>query len=90
MGLLGNFATWDTFGFEVIMIFFHLGHILGLGASGHFGLENQTRKVVIIHKDFELYQVFMYQAVLIFSQSMHYSQEELKNSGLEILADFEL
>ena len=72
------------------MRFFHLRHILGFGASGHFGLENQTRKVVIIHKDFEIYQVFMYQIVLIFPQNMHYSQEELKHSGLEILADFEL
>ena len=90
MGVLGNFATWDTFGLEGIMTFFHLRHILGLGTSGHFGLENQTRKVVIIHKDFELYQVFMYQTVLIFSQNMHYSQEELKHSGLEILADLEL
>ena len=33
---------------------------LGLRALEHFGLKNQTRKIVKIHKNFELQQVFMY------------------------------
>ena len=45
--------------------FFHW-HILGLMVLGHFGLKNQTRKTDKIHNNFELYQVFMCQAVLKF------------------------
>ena len=41
-----------------------------LGVLKHFELKNQRRKIVKIHKDFEQYQVFMYnflcQNVLIF------------------------
>ena len=47
------------------------GTFLDLGVLGHFGTEIKTRKIVKIHKDFELYQVFMYnflcQNVLVFS-----------------------
>ena len=41
-----------------------------LGVLGHFGSKNKKRKIVTIHKNFELQQAFMYnflcQNVLIF------------------------
>ena len=67
-----------------------LGHISGLKALGHFELKNETRKTDIIYKELELYQVFMCQVVLIFSQNIHYSQKELKYFGLQIFGYFEL
>ena len=39
---------------------FPLGHISGLGVLGNFVLKNQTRKIDRICKDFELYQVSLY------------------------------
>ena len=43
-----------------------------------------------IHKNLELYQVFMCQTVRIFSQNIYYSQKGLKHFVLEILGHFEL
>ena len=67
MKVLGHFVSlWDIFGLEGIRKFSLLGYILGLGALGQFGLKSQTKKIDKIDKDFELYQVFMCQTVLIF------------------------
>ena len=57
---------WDIFGLEGIRKFCPLGHILGLGVLAHFRLKNQTTKINKIYKDFELYQPFMCQTLLIF------------------------
>ena len=48
-----------------IRTFCLLGHILGLGVLRYSGLKNQTRKINKIHRNFELFQVFMYQTVPI-------------------------
>ena len=45
-----------------IRTFCLLGYILGLEVLRYSGLKNQTRK---IHRNFELFQVFMYQTVPI-------------------------
>ena len=73
-----------------IRTFCLLKNILSLGALGHFRLKNQTRKMDKIHKNLELYQVFMCQTVRIFSQNIYYSQKGLKHFVLEILGHFEL
>ena len=46
------------------------------------GSKTREEKFFKIHKDFELYEVFMY--IL----NIYYSQKELKHFGLEILAVF--
>ena len=84
-----TFYRWDIFGLEGIRTFCLLGHILYLGVLGHFGLKNRTRKIDKIHRDFKLYQVFLCQTVLLFSQNLYYSQKELKHFGLQILGHFE-
>ena len=43
-----------------IETFSPLATYFDLGVLKHFELKNQTRKIVTIHKDFEPYQVFMY------------------------------
>ena len=48
-----------------IRTFCLLGHILGLWALRYSELKNQTRKINKINRNFELFQVFMYQTVLI-------------------------
>ena len=49
---------------RVLGYFAHGSHF-DLGVLGHLRLKNMTRKNDKIHKDFELYQVFMCQTVLI-------------------------
>ena len=61
MGVLGHISPWD--------IFCPLGYIWTLGhwVLGHFRLKKLDKKIdEKVHKDFELYQVFMCQTVLIF------------------------
>ena len=57
-GALKHFAPWDIFSFDIWRYWKNLGS------------KNQTDKISKIHKDFKLYQVFMYnflwQTVLIF------------------------
>ena len=40
LGVLGHFSHWDIFCY--------------FGILEHFSIENKTRKIVIIHEDFEL------------------------------------
>ena len=63
------------------------GVLLGLGVLGHFGLKNKTRKIVKIHKDFELQHIVMYSFVLKCPNTLniYYSQKELKHFSLDIL-----
>ena len=42
-----------VYNFGLLAHFAPPGVFLGLGVLAHFGLRNQTRKVVKIHKDFE-------------------------------------
>ena len=57
--LLVHFPRGIFLDLRVSVHFYLLGHILGLGALGHFGLKSQTRKFDNIHKDLELYQVYI-------------------------------
>ena len=43
----------------VIRTFLSPGIYLGLKVLGHIGSNNQTRKIVTIHKDFQLYQIYI-------------------------------
>ena len=71
--VLEHFASWEVFGLEGIRAFRFLAHILGLEALRYFGLKNKTKKTDKIHKDFELFEVFMCQTVRIFPQNIYYS-----------------
>ena len=65
----------------------------GLGVLANFGSKNQTRKIDKIHKNFELYQVFMYNSVpngSNISQSLYYSQKDSAYFSLEVSTHFGL
>ena len=62
-----------------------------LGVLNILNTENQTRKINKIHKDFVLYQVFMYNTANCSNiPNIYYSQRELKYFGLEILVIYEV
>ena len=69
--------------YESIRTFCPQGHISVLSVLGHFRLKTQTKKIDKVHTDFELYQVFMYQTVLIFHNIYIYKTNQ-NILGLEI------